>query len=67
MSARSDALPAEAWKAPLSRRSAFAGDRIRYAVSVIELHCASDSRNAVPFFDTISTGVVAEWDLDHDR
>ena len=29
MSGRSDALPAEAWATPLSRRSAFAGDRIR--------------------------------------
>ena len=56
MSARSDALPAEAWATPLSSRSAFAGDRTRYAVSTIERYCASDTRKAVPFFDTISTG-----------
>ena len=39
MSARSDALPAEAWATPLSSRSAFAGDRTRYAVSAIERYC----------------------------
>jgi hypothetical protein len=48
MSARPVALPSDAWATPLSSRSAFAGDRIRYAVSAIERYCASDTRNAAP-------------------